>query len=187
MSSLPQLGYEKLLKLPNTISSSIQYNKNPNELKTYISELLKNNHRYSNNNDGYNSIIIQNRDLKQIVPCRRDNKINKKFLGTRKDMKPNPITSTYINRFTVIVALEKKDMNGLIWRKVALLNNKGNINLITSVYGDNCTYRYNGGPYSNSDGRSMKSLDINWKIKRTGMAAPIVFWEKLYEFITTQL
>ena len=36
-----QLGYENLLKLPNTISSSIQYNKNPNELKTYISEILK--------------------------------------------------------------------------------------------------------------------------------------------------
>ena len=91
-------------------------------------------------------------------------------------MKPT-ITSTYINRFMVIVALEKR-YEWTIWRKVALLNNKGNINLITSVY-DNCTYRYNGGPYSNSDGRSMNCLDINWKIKRTGMAAPIVFWENI--------
>ena len=181
MSSLPQIGYENLLKLPDTISSTIQYNKNPQELKTSISELLKNNHRYLN--DGYKSVKITHDNLKQFIPCRRDHKINKKFLGTNIDMKLNDTTSTYINKLTVIILLEKKDKNGLIWRKAALLNNNGNINLITSVYGDNCKYRYNGGPYSNKDGRSINSLDINWKIKRTGMAAPIIFWEKLYEYI----
>jgi hypothetical protein len=71
-----------------------------------------------------------------------------------------------------IILMMKKEVNGIVWLKSALLNkNTGKIALISSTNDKNNLERIHG--------RSVKTLDDEWFVGHFRMCAPVVFWREL--------
>lgn len=116
-----------------------------------------------------------NKDPQELIDCQlEDNPHDAGFVFCEHTLENLRYITPYTQRKTEwkILLMMKKEEEGEIWLKAALLNTKtGKIALLTSTNNKSNLERRNN--------RAVKTTDINWVVGHYRMAAPVIFWKEL--------